>query len=131
MREGADARWLARHGWHVTAMDVSQVALERARNAEEDVEWLLQDPTATPPTPRAVDLILPLRITPDHASLLGLLDAVASGGTLLFTTHAGIDLHREPAAPAGATGSGTWPCGERTGPGTKDSSSCSLTAAAE
>src|SRR5713226_3677091 len=28
--EGADAIWLARHGWTVTAVDVSAVALERA-----------------------------------------------------------------------------------------------------
>lgn len=29
--EGGDAVWLARHGWHVTATDVSSVALERSR----------------------------------------------------------------------------------------------------
>src|SRR4051794_28076387 len=28
--EGADAHWLAAHGWRVTALDVSAVALERA-----------------------------------------------------------------------------------------------------
>lgn len=28
--EGADSIWLARHGWHVTAVDFSQVALDRA-----------------------------------------------------------------------------------------------------
>jgi 2-polyprenyl-3-methyl-5-hydroxy-6-metoxy-1,4-benzoquinol methylase len=28
--EGADAIWLASHGWHVTAVDISVVALERA-----------------------------------------------------------------------------------------------------
>ena len=31
--EGADAVWLARQGWAVTAVDVSQVALERARGS--------------------------------------------------------------------------------------------------
>ena len=29
--EGADAIWLARQGWQVTALDVSEVALQRAR----------------------------------------------------------------------------------------------------
>ena len=29
--EGADAIWLAQQGWDVTALDVSGVALERAR----------------------------------------------------------------------------------------------------
>src|SRR5919199_6018430 len=42
--EGADAVWLARRGWRVTALDVSAVALERARRHAEDagvsVEWI-------------------------------------------------------------------------------------------
>jgi SAM-dependent methyltransferase len=33
--EGADAIWLAQHGWTVTAVDVSAVALERARSHEK------------------------------------------------------------------------------------------------
>src|ERR1700751_4307286 len=28
--EGADAMWLAERGWHVTAVDISQTALDRA-----------------------------------------------------------------------------------------------------
>src|SRR6476661_3938617 len=32
--EGADAIWLAQQGWSVTAVDVSAVALERARSHE-------------------------------------------------------------------------------------------------
>lgn len=35
--EGADAIWLAHHGWTVTAVDVSAVALERARSHEKAV----------------------------------------------------------------------------------------------
>src|SRR4051794_4427953 len=42
--EGADAVWLARQGWQVTALDVSQVALERAerhaRDAGVSVTWI-------------------------------------------------------------------------------------------
>ncbi|GAA4485234.1 class I SAM-dependent methyltransferase [Actinoallomurus oryzae] len=45
--EGGDAVWLARRGWHVTAVDISRVALERAaRHAVEagvaeriDFQW--------------------------------------------------------------------------------------------
>src|SRR4051812_6953380 len=33
--EGADAIWLARRGWMVTAIDVSDVAVTRARDAGE------------------------------------------------------------------------------------------------
>ena len=35
--EGADAIWLAHHGWTVTAVDVSAVALERAQSHEKAV----------------------------------------------------------------------------------------------
>src|SRR4051794_30296354 len=42
--EGADAIWLARGGWTVTAIDVSDVAIGRAREAAEragaTVEWM-------------------------------------------------------------------------------------------
>jgi SAM-dependent methyltransferase len=34
--EGADAIWLAQHGWSVAAVDVSAVALERAARHEKD-----------------------------------------------------------------------------------------------
>jgi SAM-dependent methyltransferase len=34
--EGADARWLAAHGWAVTGVDWSDVALDRARSAIRD-----------------------------------------------------------------------------------------------
>jgi len=42
--EGADAVWLAEHGWDVTALDVSRVALDRAADQAErvgvQVRWL-------------------------------------------------------------------------------------------
>src|SRR5918999_196335 len=45
--EGADAIWLARCGWTVTAIDVSDVAVCRAREAAEragaEVEWVCGD----------------------------------------------------------------------------------------
>ena len=44
--EGADAIWLARSGWTVTAIDISEVAVTRAREAAERagaaVEWGLR-----------------------------------------------------------------------------------------
>lgn len=93
--EGADARWLAGRGWRVTAIDVSAVALERAAAAAADVAervvWEKTDPTATPPSPGAFDLVsaqyFPLPRQPDHAGLRGLLAAVAPGGALLFVGH--------------------------------------------
>ncbi|MFH8408569.1 class I SAM-dependent methyltransferase [Streptomyces sp. NPDC018019] len=93
--EGADALWLARRGWQVTAVDISQVALRRAAAAATDlagrVAWARTDLTAAPPPADAFDLVsvqyFPLRYEPGHTALRGLLDAVAPGGTLLFVTH--------------------------------------------
>ncbi|MEV5710412.1 methyltransferase domain-containing protein [Actinoallomurus sp. NPDC052274] len=93
--EGADAVWLARQGWQVTAVDVSRTALERAAAAATDVAgrvaWACADVTVTPPPAGAFDLVsaqyVPLRHQPDHTALHGLLKAVAPGGTLLFVGH--------------------------------------------
>ncbi|GCD95704.1 class I SAM-dependent methyltransferase [Embleya hyalina] len=96
--EGADALWLARRGWRVEAVDVSEVALRRAAGGDGDgrVTWVRADVTAVPPRVGAFDLVsvqyFPLRRGPGHAALRGLLDAVAPGGTLLFATHAPVDL---------------------------------------
>ncbi|OUD01310.1 class I SAM-dependent methyltransferase [Streptomyces swartbergensis] len=98
--EGADALWLARRGWHVTAVDISEVALRRATAAATDVQdrvsWTRADLLTTPPRAGAFDLVsvqyFPLERRPGHAALRGLLDAVVPGGTLLLVTHALADL---------------------------------------
>ena len=98
--EGADALWLARRGWQVTAVDISQVALRRAAAAGTDVAgrvaWTRADLTATRPPASAFDLVsvqyFPLPHQPDHAALRGLLAAVVPGGTLLFVGHDLADL---------------------------------------
>ncbi|MPZ24602.1 MAG: methyltransferase domain-containing protein [Dehalococcoidia bacterium] len=98
--EGADARWLARRGWQVTAVDISETALQRAAAAATDVAgrvtWTRADLTTTPPLAGAFDLVsaqyFPFPHQPDHAALRGLLDAVAAGGTLLFASHDLADL---------------------------------------
>ena len=104
--EGGDTLWLARRGWQVTAVDVSQVALERAAAAAASagvagsVAWARADLTTTPPPAGAFDLVsvqyFPLLRRPGHAALRGLLDAVAPGGTLLVATHALADLTPRP-----------------------------------
>lgn len=98
--EGADALWLARRGWYVTAADISCVALDRAAAAGADVAdrvtWTTTDLLTTPPATGSFDLVsvqyflLPRQS--DHAALYGLLDAVALGGTLLFASHDPADL---------------------------------------
>jgi 2-polyprenyl-3-methyl-5-hydroxy-6-metoxy-1,4-benzoquinol methylase len=102
--EGADALWLARQGWQVTAVDISRTALQRAAAAATDVTgrvaWTLADLTTAPPAVRSFDLVsvqyFPLSHVPDHTVLCGLLNAVAPGGTLLFVSHDPAGLSPRP-----------------------------------
>ena len=59
--EGADAIWLASRGWTVTAIDVSDVAVSRARAAAElagaAVEWVCGDALRTAFPARSFDLL--------------------------------------------------------------------------
>lgn len=77
--EGADALWLARHGWQVTAVDISPTALQRAADADINgrVAWTRADLTTAPPLAAAFDLVsvqyFPLQHQPDHTALRGLL----------------------------------------------------------
>ncbi|GAA0613157.1 class I SAM-dependent methyltransferase [Kutzneria viridogrisea] len=98
--EGADALWLARHGWQVTAVDISRTALHRAAATGTDlagrVAWTRADLTAMSPPAGAFDLVsvqyFPLPRQPGHTALRGLLAAVAAGGTLLIASHDLADL---------------------------------------
>jgi 2-polyprenyl-3-methyl-5-hydroxy-6-metoxy-1,4-benzoquinol methylase len=59
--EGADAIWLAQRGWTVTAIDISDVAVCRAREAAElagaAVDWARGDALQTPFTARSFGLV--------------------------------------------------------------------------
>src|SRR5688500_4496948 len=59
--EGADAIWLARCGWTVTAVDVSDVAVRRAREASDlagaTVDWISGDALRTCFPARSFDLV--------------------------------------------------------------------------
>ncbi len=96
--EGADAIWLALRGWRVTALDVSEVALGRARKAADDagvdIEWLHAGLLDAPIEPGRFDLVNAqypaLLRTPEHDAERALLAAVAPGGTLLMVHHADI-----------------------------------------
>ena len=103
--EGADAVWLARRGWRVTALDVSAVALRRAaqhaREAGVDVALVHAGLVEAELPAGGFDLVSAqypaLRKAPGAAAERTLLDLVAPGGTLLVVHHA-VDPH---AAPAG------------------------------
>ncbi|HEX4220887.1 MAG TPA: class I SAM-dependent methyltransferase [Pseudonocardiaceae bacterium] len=101
--EGGDALWLARRGWQVTAMDISQVALDRAAIAGADVagrvRWTQGDLTSVALPAGSFDLVtaqyFPLPHQADHAALRVLLASVAPGGTLLVASHNLADLPAE------------------------------------
>jgi SAM-dependent methyltransferase len=102
--EGADAVWLARRGWDVTALDVSRVALDRAERHAHDagvrVTWVhagLVEAAQDGGLPAGgFDLVSAqyavLRKTPGAVAERALAELVAPGGTLLVVHHA-VDAH--------------------------------------
>ncbi|HEY1117479.1 MAG TPA: class I SAM-dependent methyltransferase [Acidimicrobiales bacterium] len=97
--EGGDAIWLAQQGWRVTAVDVSEVALEKVVAHAEDAGVAdrlrlglydaLDDPR--PAGRRTFDLVTVSFLhvpVPDFAPIYrGIAAAVAPGGRLLVTAH--------------------------------------------
>ena len=101
--EGADAIWLAERGWTVTAIDVSEVAICRAREASHpagaSVEWICGDALQTSFPARSFDLVSmqypALPKAAGEAAVSRLLDTVRPGGLLLAVYHDLDDEHRE------------------------------------
>jgi len=99
--EGRTALWLAERGWHVTAVDFSDVALERGRQRVEaaavpgSVEWVCADLVDFDPTGASYDLVLLMfiHLPADHRRRLLRLAAatLAPGGAVIVvgydTTH--------------------------------------------
>jgi SAM-dependent methyltransferase len=97
--EGGDAMWLAEHGWQVTAVDISQTALDRAaadaraRNMTDRIDFARHDLPDTFPE-GVFDLVsaqfLHSMTELDRPRVLRLgADAVTAGGLLLIVDHAG------------------------------------------
>ncbi|GLX02007.1 class I SAM-dependent methyltransferase [Microtetraspora sp. NBRC 16547] len=98
--EGADAIWLAQQGWHVTAVDISQVALDRAgrqaaaADVADRVDWQRHDLGTTFPA-GVFDLVSAHFLhsnveLPREKILRTAASAVAPGGMLLIVGHAGL-----------------------------------------
>lgn len=108
--EGRNAIWLAERGWAVTAVDFSEVALQKAqRMAAErnvDIELVQADLTEYRPEPAAFDLVLLLYIHLPRPEMTTVVEhaagAVASGGTFLLIGHDRTNLdhgHGGPQSP--------------------------------
>jgi SAM-dependent methyltransferase len=114
--EGGDAMWLAEHGWHVVAVDVSTTALARAAEDAESrgvlghIDFQQHDLTQTLPE-GPFDLVsahyFHTTLEMDRLAILRRAAAtVAPGGTLLIVDHAGAppwasaEVHHHEFPPA-------------------------------
>jgi SAM-dependent methyltransferase len=109
--EGADAIWLARRGWRVTAVDISSVALDRASahaaaagaEVAGRINWLREDILRWRPPEREYALVSAqyMHLPPEHrASVYGrLAAAVADRGTLLIVGHHPSDMQTTMPRP--------------------------------
>jgi SAM-dependent methyltransferase len=95
--EGADAVWLAQRGWHVTAVDISGVALQRAvahavaAGVDGRIEWQRRDLGESFPD-GTYDLVSAQFLhcwgdLPREKILRAAAAAVAAGGILLIEGH--------------------------------------------
>jgi SAM-dependent methyltransferase len=97
--EGADAIWLARRGWHVTATDISRVVLGRAAGHAEAagvadlVDWQHHDLGESFPSGEfnlvSAHFLHSLGDMPRERILRTAAAAVAPGGVLLVVGHSG------------------------------------------
>jgi SAM-dependent methyltransferase len=93
--EGRNAIWLAKRGWRVTAVDFSDIGLQKARRLAEargvEIDWTEADLRSYSPATGAFDLVVLLYIhlpAEERRALVGrAADAVAAGGTLLVVGH--------------------------------------------
>ena len=114
--EGADAVWLAEHGWDVSALDISAVAVERgrARCSNAAITWLVGDLAALPDLGNfnhgrvevgrfdLVSLQYPaIPRGPQDSTVDVLLDLVAPGGWLLVVGHHLPAVEARGGLPAG------------------------------
>lgn len=108
---GAEAMWLAKSGWRVTALDFSAIVLGHARAASqalgadvaERIEWVEGDLGHWTPPPRRFDLVSCLYV--HVAGSVGemvtrLASGVAPGGTLLLVGHLPVDPATGMPTPA-------------------------------
>lgn len=97
--DGADAIWLAQQGWRITAVDISQVALDRAAGraaaagVADRIDWQRHDLAASFPA-GAYDLVSAQFLHsyfdfPRERILRDAAAAVLPGGVLLIVGHAG------------------------------------------
>ena len=105
--EGRNAIWLAERGWDSTAVDYSDVAIDKARQIAEKrgvtITAEVADLTEYDPTPGGYDLVLVAYLQLADEQLTPILRraaaAVAPGGTFLLVCHDRENLERGYGGP--------------------------------
>jgi len=95
--EGRNAIWLARRGWSVTAVDFSQVGLDKGRRLAGDetkVDWVYADATAWTGSDYDLCLIAYLQLPADQraAAVRNGFASLRPGGTFLLVAHDSTNL---------------------------------------
>jgi SAM-dependent methyltransferase len=106
--EGRNARWLASLGWRVTALDWSQVAVDKGRRLAAGaelpgaVDWVVGD-VLTALLPRPLDLVvvayLQLPADERRRALQRAWEALAPNGTLHLVAHDSTNLGEGTGGP--------------------------------
>lgn len=101
--EGRNAIWLARRGWQVTAVDFSQVALEKGRRlaGDTEVDWVRADATTWRGDgyDLAVVAYLQLPAAERRAAARRAVEALRPGGTFLWVAHDSSNLAEGTGGP--------------------------------
>lgn len=100
--EGRNAIWLAEHGWKMTAVDFSEVAIERGRAASDQVEFVVADVLQWAPADK-VDLVLVsyLHLMPEEMSsvVARVTGWLSPGGELFMIGHDRSNLEKGHGGP--------------------------------
>lgn len=95
--EGRNSIWLAGKGWRVTAVDFSEVGLEKGRHLAEQagvsdrIDWVAQDLRSWSPEPETFDLVVVAYLHLGAEALASVIHRVAAGlvpgGRLVVVGH--------------------------------------------
>jgi SAM-dependent methyltransferase len=100
--EGRNARWLAERGWQVTALDWSEVAVDKGRQVTDAVDWKVGD-ALTAPLPSGLDLVviayLQIPAEARRDAVRRSVDALAPGGTFFLVAHDSSNLTEGTGGP--------------------------------
>lgn len=105
--EGRNAIWLAGRGWDATAVDYSQVALDKGRRLAGDlpVTWECADATRWSGTGFDLAVVAYLQLPAEgrRAAARNAVSALRPGGTLVWLAHDSTNLAEGTGGPQDAT----------------------------